>query len=125
MDGNHARALLGVPRHATTAQVRRAFRGAVVVAHPDRGGEAARFRSLVEARDLLLVAAVAPDLGTARAAEAWMTAVQAPPAPTFDVHDVPRPHASDTASPTAGPGDGPGVDFDAVLDAVLAAVLAA
>ena len=54
MSLEHARQLMGVPETATTAEIRRAFRLQAKQAHPDRGGDAERFRELVEAHHLLL-----------------------------------------------------------------------
>ena len=46
-------ALLGVPRNATTAEVRKAFRGKALEQHPDRGGDEESFRLLSKAYDVL------------------------------------------------------------------------
>ncbi|RIV39192.1 J domain-containing protein [Micromonospora radicis] len=46
--------LLGVPADATETQILRAFRRAALVHHPDRGGDADRFRLLYRARETLL-----------------------------------------------------------------------
>jgi hypothetical protein len=51
-----ARALLGVPANYTREDVITGFRRAVKKAHPDVGGTAEMFRTLVEARDRLLAA---------------------------------------------------------------------
>jgi curved DNA-binding protein len=53
-----ARSLLGVGETASPAQLSRAFRKAAKAAHPDKGGDAERFRQVVDAHRLL--AAVAP-----------------------------------------------------------------
>jgi len=54
MSSKNARAVLGVSPAATPAELRRAFREAAKLAHPDRkGGDAARFREVVEAYHLL------------------------------------------------------------------------
>lgn len=84
MDGNHARALLGVPPHAPEDQVRRAFRDAVRVAHPDRGGDPATFRQLVEAR------AVLSRMGCARRSTPYADASHAPRRPRLSLFDVER-----------------------------------
>lgn len=49
-----ARRILGVGPGATSLDVETAFRRAARSAHPDRGGDAAVFRDLVQARDLLV-----------------------------------------------------------------------
>ena len=51
-----AMALLGVPADYTRDDVLAAFRREAKKAHPDKGGTAAQFRRLVEARDRLLTA---------------------------------------------------------------------
>jgi hypothetical protein len=51
-----ARALLGLPRNYTRADIIRAFRKAAFKAHPDVSGSAELFRRVVEARDRLLAA---------------------------------------------------------------------
>ncbi len=86
MDGNHARALLGVPPHATQDQIRRAFRAAARTVHPDRGGEPASFRRLIEARTQLLRTASVGGRSTDPFAE--VCAVQRPA--SFSVLDVGR-----------------------------------
>ncbi len=73
MDLVAARRILGVAPGARPDEVERAFRAVVARAHPDRGGDAARFREAVAARDLLR--------GSGRAARAG-----ARPAPVVVVH---------------------------------------
>lgn len=54
MSLKRAREVLGATAQATPAELRRAFREAAKLAHPDRkGGDAARFREVVEAYHLL------------------------------------------------------------------------
>jgi DnaJ domain len=53
MDGSRARAVLGVPEHASPSELRRAFRRRSLGAHPDRGGDADAFVDLVRAFDVL------------------------------------------------------------------------
>lgn len=54
MNRKHAREILGVSPLATAAELRRAFRESAKQAHPDRpGGDAERFRQVVEAYRLL------------------------------------------------------------------------
>jgi curved DNA-binding protein len=67
MSLERARELIGVPETATTAEIRRAFRLRAKQAHPDRGGDAERFRELVEAHHLLL--RMPPKARPARASE--------------------------------------------------------
>lgn len=56
-----AREVLGVSANAAAAEVRRAFRSAAKQVHPDRpGGDAARFREVVEAYHLLQSASAEP-----------------------------------------------------------------
>jgi len=104
MDGSRARALLGVHPHATTEEVRRAFRRAARRAHPDAGGDDAWYRSVVAARDALLAAPVRPRRGP------WELTV---PESAVDLVDVAR------CRPVAAPAPAP--DFEAVLAAALAA----
>jgi hypothetical protein len=111
MDGNRARALLGVPAHASTDAVRRAFRAVARSAHPDHGGDGALFRSLVEARTVLL--AVSP-IGPRADAGAWAAHLRPPQVPMLDLVDVARQRPAASAAP-APPC------FDDVLAAVLAA----
>ena len=49
MDGSRARAVLGVPEHATADDVRRAFRQRCFVTHPDHGGDAHAFAETLRA----------------------------------------------------------------------------
>jgi len=105
MDGSRARALLGVPAHATTEEVRGAFRRAARGAHPDVGGDAGAFRTLVSARDVLLAAAPAVP------ARRWVDC--APAEGRLDVFDVVRQPPAAAAAPAP--------DFEAVLAAALAA----
>ena len=54
MDRKQARAVLGIGPAATASDLRQAFREAAKLAHPDReGGDADRFREVVEAYQLL------------------------------------------------------------------------
>ncbi|HEX4901799.1 MAG TPA: DnaJ domain-containing protein [Acidimicrobiales bacterium] len=106
MDGSRARALLGVPAHATEEEVRRAFRRAARRAHPDAGGDASVFRTLLAARDVL--AAAAP---LARPAGSWDPVLREP---RVDLLDVARRWAEPSPPP-------PAPDFDALLAAALVA----
>lgn len=54
VDQARARRLLGVSAAATRTDIEAAFRSRVMVTHPDRGGQAEEFRSVVEARRALL-----------------------------------------------------------------------
>ncbi len=102
MDGSRARALLGVPAHATEEEVRHAFRRAARRAHPDAGGDASTFRSLVAARNVLAT-----------------TLTSSPPGDELpiriDVYDVPRRRPVPSVARPVAP------DFDAVLARHLAA----
>jgi len=51
---DEARAVLGLKDAVTAETVQRAFRQAVMRAHPDLGGSAEAVRKVVEARDMLL-----------------------------------------------------------------------
>ncbi len=131
MDGNHARALLGLPEGAQIDHVRRAFRGAAFVAHPDRGGDGSALDALRAARDVLLAelgeggAAGATDsapagpaaLGTRRSP--YLDLVDGPARPTLDVRDVVR--SPGRAAASARPVDGDDDGFARVLAAALAA----
>ena len=46
-------AIVGVPRHASDDEIRRAFRQRARNLHPDMGGDARSFRRLVRAHDIL------------------------------------------------------------------------
>ena len=54
MSLERARLVMGVVETSTTAEIRRAFRLQAKQSHPDRGGDADRFREVVEAYHLLL-----------------------------------------------------------------------
>jgi len=58
--------LLGVGQGASEAEVERAFRARALDAHPDHGGDPARFRELTEARRVLARLAAAPPPPAAR-----------------------------------------------------------
>jgi len=60
MDGRRARALLGVPEHATPQEIRNAFRERVLATHPDRGGDRASFELIVLAYETLQHADMRP-----------------------------------------------------------------
>ncbi len=51
-----ARALLGVGKGASGAEIRAAHKRLVSRVHPDRGGTATEFQAANDARDLLLIA---------------------------------------------------------------------
>ncbi len=53
MDGSRARAVLGLPEHASSTDLRRAFRRRSLVVHPDRGGDADDFDEIVRAFSVL------------------------------------------------------------------------
>ena len=131
MDGRTAAATLGVDRHASKDELRRAFRARAKELHPDANprGSASDFIALRRAFDVLLT--TAPD-GPSRPAaarparsasstspfEAWSAA----PAPTIDLADAPvRPARS---RPAAGidrrPRDHRGLTFEDHLVAALA-----
>ena len=46
--------ILGVPTGATVAVVKRAYRALARTAHPDKGGDPARFRLIVQAYEALM-----------------------------------------------------------------------
>lgn len=113
MDGNQARALLGVPPHASTTQIRRAFRGAAFVAHPDRGGDAGTFLRLLAARDALLPAAerpTSPPMG-----DPFSQRIRPPSRARFSVLDSTRRAPAPTVEPPEPP------DFERILAGLLAA----
>src|SRR3569623_839752 len=61
MTPHEARAILGLPPLAGPHEVRAAFREAAKRAHPDRpGGDAARFRAVIEAHETLTAALALP-----------------------------------------------------------------
>src|SRR5689334_24976352 len=60
MDGRHARAVLGVPAHATADDIRRAFRRRALTTHPDRGGDRTAFELVVLAFETLQQVTVTP-----------------------------------------------------------------
>jgi len=66
MQRDEARRLLGVGPGASEAEVERAFRRQARGAHPDHGGDAARFRDLTEARRVLVRLAALPPPPTVR-----------------------------------------------------------
>lgn len=111
MDGTLARALLGVPTHAEPDLIGRAFRVAAFDAHPDRGGDALRFRQLVAARDFLLANATLPPCP---AGDPFTAGTRPVPTRTIDVMDVHRPRPSASPSPARD-------TFDQVLARVMAA----
>ena len=60
MTPQQARAILGLPPLAGPHDVRKAFREAAKLAHPDRpGGDAERFREMAEAHEVLRAAELA------------------------------------------------------------------
>lgn len=115
MDGTTARLVLGVPENGTKDDVDRAFRRAVVRAHPDRGGDAARFRDLVAARALLLAACPAARKPITAGGDRFRAAWDARPPTTLDLTDTQRavPGGWDRV-PAAAPS------FSSLLDRALA-----
>jgi curved DNA-binding protein len=69
-----ARQLLKLPEAASVEEMRRAYRAAVRIAHPDQGGDAASLRAVIDAYRLL------SELGKARLHLAPARIFQAPPA---------------------------------------------
>jgi hypothetical protein len=88
MDGRHARAVLGVPEHASADDIRRAFRQRALVTHPDRGGDRTAFELVVLAFETLqhvtvsTPVALPPYINTATAAPVER--------PRFSMHDCTR-----------------------------------
>lgn len=121
MDGTLARALLGVPTHATTEQIRRAFRVAAFDAHPDQGGDGLRFRQLVAARDLLVISA--PDYPPpAKRSDRFLRVTDVPARPSFDEVDQARKAPAGIGRRLAA---ALATSTDETFDAVLARVMAA
>lgn len=120
MDGNHARALLGLPENPSIAQVRHGFRRAVLRAHPDQGGTAEWFDCLLTARDTLLAGAHPSTEPATGAPNSYDRCWQAPRRSSIRLHDVRRriPTTSEETPPTT-------LDlgtFDSVLASVLASM---
>ena len=88
MDGHQAHAVLGVSRHASPAEIKRAFRARAMAAHPDHGGRRADFEQLVAAVDTLC-----PRSPRRRPR----------PAPAGGRGDLPVPVPTRPANPFAGP----------------------
>jgi hypothetical protein len=95
MDGSRARAVLGVPEHASSAELRRAFRRRSLVTHPDAGGDTDAFDEIVRAFSVL--DCVAPPVlepparmlvGARAGFDAYDSAAR--PAPSRDFADVLR-----------------------------------
>ena len=84
MDGRHARAVLGVPAHATADDIRRAFRQRALATHPDRGGDRTTFELVVLAFETLQHVTITPP--------PRKTAVESatPLHPRFSAYDTPR-----------------------------------
>jgi DnaJ domain len=60
MEGRRARALLGVSEHASSEEIRRAFRARALATHPDRGGDRRLFELHVLAYETLQHVDVVP-----------------------------------------------------------------
>lgn len=78
MDGSAARAVLGVAPGTSRAHIDIAFRRLAKATHPDRGGSAAAFRRLLEARQVALDAAP-----VARPSMPFIDATTLPDAPSW------------------------------------------
>jgi hypothetical protein len=85
MDGRHARAMLGVPAHATTEEVRQAFRRRAIATHPDHGGDRTTFELVVLAFETLQDVTVTPPVPHAPVVEPGT-----PLHPRFCTYDSPR-----------------------------------
>jgi hypothetical protein len=85
MDGRHARAVLGVPAHATSEDVRRAFRRRALATHPDRGGDRTTFELVVLAFETLQDVTVTPPVTHAPVVEPGT-----PLHPRFSAYDSPH-----------------------------------
>jgi hypothetical protein len=86
MDGRHARAVLGVPEHASADDIRRAFRRRALVTHPDRGGDRTTFELLVLAFETLQHVTI-----TTPAPRTFANAPVAAPRARFSSYDCTRP----------------------------------
>jgi hypothetical protein len=92
MDGRHARAVLGVPEHASADDIRRAFRQRALVTHPDRGGDRTAFELAVLAFETLQHVTVSTPVARRANPFAPMTTPAATPAarPRFSMYDCTR-----------------------------------
>ena len=79
MDGSAARAVLGVAPGTSRAHIDIAFRRLAKATHPDRGGSAAAFRRLLEARQVAL-----DSVPMDRPSVPFIDATALPDAPTWD-----------------------------------------
>jgi hypothetical protein len=86
MDGLHARAVLGVPAHATTDEIRQAFRRRALATHPDRGGDRTTFELVVLAFQTLQHVTSVPPISARPTVEPPV-----PLHPRFSAYDSPRP----------------------------------
>jgi hypothetical protein len=86
MDGRHARAVLGVPAHATTDEIRQAFRRRALATHPDRGGDRTTFELVVLAFQTLQHVTSVPPISARPSVEPPV-----PLHPRFSAYDSPRP----------------------------------
>jgi hypothetical protein len=84
MDGRHARAVLGVPEHASADDIRRAFRQRALTTHPDRGGDRTTFELVVLAFETLQHVTVSPAIVRSTPEPAG------PLHPRFSAYDCPR-----------------------------------
>jgi hypothetical protein len=64
MDGRYARAVLGVPAHADSEELRHAFRRRVLDTHPDHGGDRTAFELVVLAFETLQHVTNPPQVST-------------------------------------------------------------
>jgi curved DNA-binding protein len=88
-----ARAVLGLEADATAEAIRAAFHCAVKTAHPDRGGDPAHFRQVLEAYRLLIALADAKTAPRAAHSARSTRAAAEPPAPEPPVEPQPESHA--------------------------------
>ncbi|WP_129669356.1 J domain-containing protein [Phytoactinopolyspora endophytica] len=111
LGGRYPHVVLGIPRGATSAQVRQAFRRqALSGGHPDNGGDDATFRALRRARDIMLdprrFSEYDAAVGAGRSSGTRVPAAESSAGPPGDGHSTlsPTPRAtSPAASPNASP----------------------
>jgi hypothetical protein len=77
--------MLGVPKHASADDIRRAFRQRALVTHPDRGGDRTAFELVVLAFQTLQHVTITAPVATLASVEPAL-----PLHPRFSAYDSPR-----------------------------------